>query len=635
LLKQGIRLFKNIRSRITAKMTAGYILIVVMSILLAAILFITSFSIRTFGDRRNEMLSRAREIAKAAGPFLSQRGNAEINRDEYDNMWDILDLSLDVIVLIFNSDRKPVLSSRLGGKQGKNMRIPWNVPDYLKDLPEPLSAFFNDIYEGNEVLREFRPVYPYTLPGSENDMLLMAGVPSLDSDNRINGAVIVILPVKDITGAIDRVFILLLAAMFIAIIFTGILSKYFSSSITRPLRLMNRSAVEMTQGNYSVRTDIIQDDEIGQLASSLDLLSAKIEYTVDQLFQEKDKLHHLFESITEGIMAFDTKFSLINYNNAVISLLKKTQNKDIKSDMEEILDKYEIKNLLENAVSTGRKTSSIIDFEDRKLGMEISPLKNSTGNIIGTVLLMRDVSESERLEQMRRDFIANISHELRTPLTLVKGYVEALKDGVFGDKDAKNCYKKILNETRGLERLVNDLTEISRLQTGRITLELGMINIEEVINGVAKNMQLLAKNKNININIKSVNGIPPVIGDYDRLRQLFIIFMDNALKFSPSGSCISISVYVRNFVYITLSDEGDGISEKDMPYVWERFYKGDKSRTGHNTGSGLGLSIARHLIELHDGTVNIESTEGKGTTVIIGLPYKRRRSNEDNQEVIQ
>jgi two-component system sensor histidine kinase ResE len=215
-------------------------------------------------------------------------------------------------------------------------------------------------------------------------------------------------------------------------------------------------------------------------------------------------------------------------------------------------------------------------------------------------------------------------------LTLVKGYIEALNDGVFGPQDAKGCYEKILNETRGLERLVKDLTELSRLQTGNIALEFSKVDIMSLVNDVVKSMQLMAQNKEISIQLlyepetAQDSSIPDVAGDYDRLRQLIIIFMDNALKFSPPGSEINVSVSVDELVYITIEDNGPGIAKDDLEHIWDRFYKADKSRTGRNTGSGLGLSIAKHLVELHKGTVTIESVENKGTRVIIGLPFKKQ-----------
>ena len=223
---------------------------------------------------------------------------------------------------------------------------------------------------------------------------------------------------------------------------------------------------------------------------------------------------------------------------------------------------------------------------------------------------------------MRKDFIANVSHEFRTPLTLIRGSIEALIDGaVSKPDDVKRYQARICDEAKGLERLVRDLLDFSRLQSGKIKLDMDNVDISDLILDVSRSMLHIAKIKNITIITEMEQNIPAVIGDYDRLRQLLIIFLDNAIKYSPENTEIQISAYVKDYVYVKISDAGYGIPREDIPFVWEWFYKADKSRRKSDVGIGLGLSISKYLINLHNGVVRLESELNVGTSVEIGLPF--------------
>jgi signal transduction histidine kinase len=239
---------------------------------------------------------------------------------------------------------------------------------------------------------------------------------------------------------------------------------------------------------------------------------------------------------------------------------------------------------------------------------------------VGVVVLVQDISEQERLEQMRKDFIANVSHEFRTPLTLIKGSLEALIDGAVPDNDITEFYKGLLNETNRLQRMVNDLLDLSKLQSGKVNLSFEELDLTTLISDVSRTMQFIAGKKNIKIQLNITQIMPPVWGDYDKLKQLLIIFIDNAIKYSYEKSTILISTEVKDYAYIEIKDSGIGIPKEEIPYIWDRFYKVDKSRNGSKTGTGLGLAIAKYLIELLNSTINIESEPDKGTRIRIGLP---------------
>jgi len=225
----------------------------------------------------------------------------------------------------------------------------------------------------------------------------------------------------------------------------------------------------------------------------------------------------------------------------------------------------------------------------------------------------------DQLEQVRRDFIANVSHEFRTPLTVIRGSVEALADGTIQDPgDIERYYQRMLSETRSLERLVHDLLELSRLQSGKTTINLEAVYILNLLSDVVRSLQTIADKKEIKINCNIPQDMPPINSDYDRLRQLFVIFIDNALKYSPKGTIVDVSLQMKDTLKIIIQDHGYGISEEDLALIWDRFYKTDKSR--QSSGTGLGLAIAKHLVQLLNGQVNLESKLGQGTIISIEFP---------------
>jgi Signal transduction histidine kinase len=384
---------------------------------------------------------------------------------------------------------------------------------------------------------------------------------------------------------------------------------------------MNRTALEMAQGNYGVRSGIARPDELGQLSNSLDLLATKLGSTINQLFQEKGKMSDIISSISEGLIAFDLDLKPLNVNAALSKIMNRPlpyPGDELSKDLTELNINQEIL-----GVRQDKKVVQVVrDWQDKKLKLTLSPIIDNSGQITGSVALVQDISESERLEQFRQDFIANVSHEFRTPLTVFKGSLEAIMDGLVEQpSDLRRYYERMLAETHSLERLVTDLLELSRLQSHKISLNIESVHIPTLLKDTVNSLQTIADKKNIHIAYHQLAELPPVLGDYDRLRQLFVIFLDNAIKYSPEHTMVTVEASAGQTLDVVICDQGYGIAEETLPYIWERFYKEDKSRKSN--GTGLGLAIAKHLIELHHGQVTLKSSLGKGTSVKVSLPYSQ------------
>ena len=240
------------------------------------------------------------------------------------------------------------------------------------------------------------------------------------------------------------------------------------------------------------------------------------------------------------------------------------------------------------------------------------------------LVLSRDITALQQAEAMRRDFVANVSHELRTPLTIIRGYTEALQDGtVTQPEQAQRFTKLIVGETERLERLISDLLDLSRLQAHQFVMELEMIPLAEVVDNVVTMLRGKYAEKGVELLWRGAEMIPPIPGNGDRLVQLMLILLDNALKYTQPQGRVQVELScAEQTVTLGVSDDGAGIPAADLPFIWERFYKVDKAHTRENHGTGLGLSIAREIIERHGATVTVSSEPGQGTSFVLQFPVR-------------
>ena len=284
--------------------------------------------------------------------------------------------------------------------------------------------------------------------------------------------------------------------------------------------------------------------------------------------------------------------------------------------------------LLSRCMKTGAAES--IEWENasrRVIHVDATALKDENEVILGTVLLMRDISETQRLEQLRRDYVANISHELRTPLTGIRGMVEPLIDGCMESEEERlDSYRVILKQTIRLEKLVGEMLDMSRLQDGRIKVELEPMELPGILNAAARSMKGIADDAGVDLRVETDGSPLSCLGNENRITQVLVILIDNALSFTPRGG--SVTVFARDeadHVAVGVRDTGCGIEPKDLPYIWERFYKADKSRM-RTTGTGLGLSIAKLVTQLMGGDITVQSEPGQGAEFTFTL--QKDRGNE-------
>ncbi len=334
---------------------------------------------------------------------------------------------------------------------------------------------------------------------------------------------------------------------------------------------------------------------------------------------EKSKLAAILSNIADGVIMTDSKTRIILANPASEHLFNFQQNKAIEKPLIEVLLNYEIDELLKKCINTGQERKAQIDTTGGKFLMVIAvPLK--TNKISGALLLFQDLTEMRGLQTMRREFVGNISHELRTPLAAIKAIIETLQDGAIKDSTvAEDFLNRVNLEVDSLTQMVNELIELSRIETGKTHLNMEPVNLNQEIQEAVSHLSPQAERKSVSLVLQLNGGLPLVLADRERLQQVIINIVHNAIKFTPSQGKITIqSDATDNSIMVHVSDTGIGISRDDLPHIFERFFKADKSRS--NSGSGLGLAIAKHIVQAHNGKIWVQSQEGQGSTFSFSIP---------------
>jgi two-component system sensor histidine kinase ResE len=439
--------------------------------------------------------------------------------------------------------------------------------------------------------------------------------------NDVVGGVFLNAPLVDISDTLGQVRMMIVYAALMASALAMIVGFFMSKSISHPLQLMNRAALEVAGGNYQQQVEVTSSDEVGQLAQTFNYMSSTLCQSVEALSHEKAKLENIMLSMNEGVIATDQESRVILANPQAKLLLKLRQDDLTGMEIGSVLPDTEAGNLFNDVVATSEIRTQEYTLADGKiLSLQIAPLRREEKSW-GAVGILQDVTEIRRLEQMRRDFVANVSHELRTPMTSIQGFVEALLDGLADDQESHDRYLNvILDETVRLNRLVTDLLDLSRLETGQLSWPMDAISLTPLFRQVVAKFQPQQDKQSLSVTVDVPDGLPPVWGNRDRIQQILINLLGNAVSFTPPGGSITLSAkVVDDMVKVSVSDNGVGILPEEQEKIWGRFYKVDKARTRSFGGTGLGLSIVKQIVDAHGGTVGLESTPSYGSTFHVML----------------
>lgn len=390
-------------------------------------------------------------------------------------------------------------------------------------------------------------------------------------------------------------------------------------------------ALALSEGDFSKRAKET-NDEIGDLAKSINYLADRLDETLSNLTNERNRLVQVINALGEGIFAVKANMEIMHINPAMYELYN-LDNFDEEDASKEILKIPGFEENLKKVITTRESITMKHKHRDRIMSINIDCLVNNENHAYGAVALFRDITEAEKLERTRKDYISNISHELRTPLTAIQALVEPLDDNlVKKESDKHRYYKIILNETARLSRLINDMMALSRLQSGEVNLEPERINAKEFYSSIKYKYNLQMQAKGIEFKIEAnLDKVPDLYINADRLEQIIVIILDNAMKYTKAGGSISLGFEAdkkaENSIVMYIKDTGVGIAEEDLNQVFERFYKTNKAR-GRSEGTGLGLSLAKEMVDLMGERIWVKSKLNVGTVfyMSIGL-YKGETNN--------
>lgn len=456
-------------------------------------------------------------------------------------------------------------------------------------------------------------------PTSYDDIdVVVVGVPIL-SGGVVYGAIFMAQPMNEVVAGMRSLSnTLTLSALIAALLMTPV-AYLVARSLSKPLKRMRDVALAMAGGDFAARADETNRGEIGELGGALNYLSGKLGVTIAELTVERNRLRSTLDGLSEGIVAIDADGDITHANPAVYALFDSTPHE---GDLQRltVVPVEEVWQLYDEALRTGELAAFDLTFGERILRLSLSPLLDEGERISGVVGIFRDVTEAERLEQTRRDYVANVSHELRTPLTALRALIEPLRDGLVKDEAARDrAYTVMLRETLRLSRLVSDMLELSRLQSGTLSLQKSRFDATRILREATTKYTQTAEDMGQQLVLHLPEApLPPVLGNPDRTEQVLVTLLDNAMKYTPEDGQITLSAQVVDgHLEISVRDTGIGISPEDLPHVFERFYKADKA---HQTkGTGLGLAIAREILKQLGERIWVESEPGQGSVFTFTL----------------
>jgi two-component system phosphate regulon sensor histidine kinase PhoR len=458
---------------------------------------------------------------------------------------------------------------------------------------------------------------------SINAPLLYVALPVREGD-RVTGVVRLALPLSAVTSSYGRVHRVLLAGGLVALAVAFGIGIFVAGRVTRPVVEMQAIARQMSEGQFAVRAPVASVDELGSLGRALNVMVTRLREQIETLRSERAKATAILDGMVEGVLAVDGHEVMLLMNERARAMFGVGPGRGEGKPFLEVIrnaDLHEIFRAGRSAGDVARRELRLTAPVERTLRVTAVPLPLGP-EPPGVVMVVDDVTELRRLEQVRTEFVANVSHELRTPLTAIQGYLETLLGGALEEREhARRFIEVAFRHTERLGRLLNDLTDLSNIELGKVSLRLSPTPLRPVVDSVLEIVEAKARDGGVPLAADVPDGLT-AHADHDRLAQILINLVDNAVKYTPAGGAVTVRARALDGerVELTVSDTGVGIPPADLPRITERFYRVDKARSRELGGTGLGLAIVKHLVMAHGGELSIDSEEGRGTTVRFTLP---------------
>ena len=619
----GILLLNLIRNRIAVKLTLTSLFFVAAIMVVMGVYVVKTLETRSMEELKAGLLAQARLIQDPIIPYLV--GGAPEERIQ--ELAEKFGRRMEVRVTIIGQDGIVLGDSERALEEVRRM-------ENHGDRPEVKAALEGGI--GSAIRR---------IATLKMDMLYVA-IPLLRGEEVI-GVLRMALPLTEVAKAKASIRRTVTLGALLALGVALALSLFIARQVTWPVVEMKGIAHRMAEGDFTQKAPVESRDEIGELGRALNVMAERLREKIEDLEQERAKVAAVLDGMVEGVIAVDPQGRILLMNGSARTLFLLRHGRIEGRPFLEVIRNKELFDLIQECRTCRggelcRKELTLATPVERTLQAHAVPF-HLRGEALGVLLVLHDITELRRLERVRTEFVANVSHELRTPLTSIKGYLETLLGGALEEPENAHRFLEIVfKHAERLSRLLDDLLELSNIELGKVKLELQPMELHEVIEGVLAIYKPQAEAKGLTLANEVPAGLPPVLADRDRLSQIFINLVDNAVKFTLEGGYITLKAEVRSeklevrseantapspfspltshFVEISVMDTGIGIPSWDLPRITERFYRVDKTRSRELGGTGLGLAIVKHLVQAHGGRLLIESELSKGTAVRFTLP---------------
>ncbi len=604
---------------IQVKLVIIYLLLILVAMQLIGVYFISTVKHSLIMSFTNNLKEQADILSKFAAPSLSP--NVELEGDSTEGTTE--DLNLVVRNLFSISGTEVQVLDANGKIVATSLQVHQsNIGKKNKSLA--VSRALQNISDNEEEIID-----------EDNIRKKMIAEPVTYND-KVVGAVYVAASMTDLYETVSRVNQIFISGTLIALGLTGVLGVVLSHTITSPIKGLTRQAEAVAEGKFDMQAPVLGDDEIGRLSMAFNEMTVRLKEALSVNEEENEKLVSILSNMSDGVLASDENGHIIVWNRRALELLQvKSCEGDLLYRLLE-LPQEKLEDLMQGRGQTFiMKSDDDSDDEDKQeslLRLTFTPIHRRGQGIVGTIAVIQDVTEQEKLEQSRRQFVANVSHELRTPLTTIKSYAEALQDGALEERELSERFVGVIsNETERMIRLVTDLLHLSRLDSSSGPLRKQRTNLHDMLDEVADRFSFQLRQKSIRAAVSVEHGLKTAWLDRDQIDQVLDNLMSNAIKYTLDGGTIVMSAKrsaTKPELEISVKDTGIGIPHKDLNRIFERFYRVDKARSRNMGGTGLGLSIAREIVKAHGGTIALQSELNEGTTVTFTLPLLQEGGGE-------
>ncbi len=430
----------------------------------------------------------------------------------------------------------------------------------------------------------------------------------------------------NLNNEVQNLRFIFLISTFVYLIMCTLIGTFVSKALIKPMNKLIKSAEKLaTEENIDIKriNKMENKTEVDELADVFSVMTTELKQNLEEVNRQKNQIETILLHMTDGIIVFDINGNVMHINPAAKEMLNIF---DKTNTFKSIFEKINVDINMEKIIYLEDWTTSEqrVNIGDRYLNIYFEPYKDVKDKPEGLMVLVQDITEHVKLDNMRKEFVADVSHELKTPITSIMGYSDTLLEGEYDKETQERFLNVISSEARRMAKLVTDLLILSRYDNNKITNKFTEFDLGELVKKCQEKLQIEIDKKSHQVECFVTANVPPVIANRDGIERVVLNIMTNSIKYTPKGGVIKIYVgFVYNDAYIKIIDNGIGIPEDDLNRIFERFYRVDKARSRELGGTGLGLSIAKEILDQNNGSIDIKSKQGKGTEVVIRIPTKR------------